>query len=167
LSDYNPETKTFKVRVPNFNAGSEVETSKLLLNMGFESLYKSKKALFNRYNFDELKDYLLGKTKDNWPLIVPSKMIADFLIIPTLFDKHYLSKIPCNLLAREVDSKTLIFRFEYGGGIAMEINLLNRDTDWIKLHVDEKTIFSVHPVSFNEKFGLPTTQKRVKFKTSS
>ena len=135
--------------------------------MGFESLYKSKKALFNRYNFDELKDYLLGKTKDNWPLIVLSKMIADFLIIPTLFDKHYLSKTPCNLLAREVDSKTLIFRFEYGGGIAMEINLLNRDTDWIKLHVDEKTIFSVHPVSFNEKFGLPTTQKRVKFKTSS
>ncbi len=156
LTEYDPQTNTFIIKVDSFDK-SEVATSKLLLKMAFEALYKSNRRLWKKYNFDDLKDFLLGKSTIDWPFIMPLKELAKFTSIPKMGDKHVLNRIPCRLFISEVDENNLIFRFEYGGKkMAFEINLLNRDLGWIKPHVADGNIYSAYPKHFNKQLGIKT-----------
>ena len=157
IKDYDRKTKTFHLTLPTFNKKSIVPTSKLLLKMGYEALYKSKQKVLKKYDFGELMAFLATESNIDWPFITPDKKFsADFDSIPTHYDKYHLKKCSCKLLFKEVDSKCLIFRFEYRG-VAMEINLLNRNTDWMQSHVDNKRVTRIYPLRFGNKFGLPTT----------
>jgi len=159
LKNYDPVKDTYQVRVEGFDK-SEVATSKMLLKMGFEALYKSNRKLWEKHNFDELKAFLDGKSNKDWPFITPRKNLLKFTSIPRMGDKHALNKIPCRLLISEVDKDNLIFRFEYGGkGVAFEINLLNRNFGWIKPHADQDNIFCVYPRHFDKHFGLPKVKE--------
>lgn len=153
LIDYDLSTGIGKIRVDTFTETSAVDTSKFLLKIGFESLYKSKPEIFNKYDFTDLKAYVSNETKDDWPFIMPNKSLQTFQNIPARFHKYSLKKIPCELSIKEIDEKNLIFKFQYGG-ITMKINLLNRTADWIKPYADAKIIFGVYPNTFSEQFGL-------------
>ena len=64
----NTGALTLQVRVPGFDK-SEVATSKLLLKIGFEALYQSRRKIFKNYDFSDLTNYLTAKTNDDWPFI--------------------------------------------------------------------------------------------------
>lgn len=152
---YDPKKQTIRYRVESFEQ-NENPTSKVLLKMAFEALFKSKNDLWRKYEFEELKAFLAGDSNIDWPFIMPTNQLIEFESIPEGLDKGALDKIPCRLLISEVDSKNLIFRFEYGNKpIAYEINLLNRSLEWIKPHKDEGNIFCVFPRHFDKALGIP------------
>lgn len=145
LTDYDPVKKTFKLRVKSFDK-SEVATSRFLLMIGIESIYTSKISLFNKYDFSELKDYLLGKTNKDWGFITTQNTIGTFDSIPSFSMKRYIESINCRLEIQEKSDNELLFYFKYGG-VGTMINLLNRNTSWVKEYkakFDKIMIFPEH-----------------------
>jgi hypothetical protein len=67
LTDYDAKTGTYQLFVPSFDK-SEVATARFLLMLGIESLYKSRKDIFEKYDLSELKDYLTNRSNDDWGL---------------------------------------------------------------------------------------------------
>ena len=147
--NFNPRTKTFDLIVPTFDK-SEVATSKLLLKMGYESIYKSQKNVFEKYNFQELKDYLTAKENKDWPFLNSSIEIEKFISIPRYFNKYKLKKLHCELYLLELNENSLIFKFIYGS-IIMIINLLNRNLDWIRVNVPDNEIQYLYPEHYKNK----------------
>lgn len=145
LHDFDPTTNTGKIYISSFDK-SEVATSKLLLKTGLESIYASKRDVFNKHDFSELKAFLTSKVNTDWPFMTTDYEIGKFQSVPEYTDKYKLTKIRCLLTYLEVDDKTLLFKFKYGG-IPMTINLLNRNLDWIlstSKQDDKATVFPEH-----------------------
>jgi len=130
FKDFNPITRIGSLHVATFDK-SEVATSKFLLKIGLESIFKSKRAIYDKYDFTNLRDYLIGKTNHNWPFCVTDIEIRKFSSVPTMYDKYQLSRCHCQLRYLEIDSEILLFKFEYGG-IPLTINLLCRSIKWIQ-----------------------------------
>lgn len=147
--NYDPKTKVGELFISSFDK-SEVATSKLLLKIGLESLYKSRKKVYEKYNFDILREFLLANETNDWPFILSDIELQKFESIPRFTDKHELKKVQCTLKYLEVDDKTLLFRFKYGG-VSMTINLLNRKFDWILMthNIDKKA--SIYPIHVRNK----------------
>lgn len=155
VRNFNPKTNTFEIRAEGF-AKSEEATSKLLLKIAYEALYKSKPEIWSKYDFTDLVNYIKGIENKPWPFITPKNELQLFTDIPENEDKKALNVIPCQLLFSEEDSENLIFRFVYGQrNLAFEINLLNRNLEWIKPHKDKGNIFCVYPRNFDKKLGIP------------
>lgn len=123
----------YELTVPSFDK-SPVPTSKLLLKIGIESLYKSQKKVYNQYVFDELRSYLMNKTNKDWPFLTNTIEIENGINIPRFSDKHHLRKIKCTLNMKE-EEENLIFNLKYGA-VSMAINLASRSADWIKNYSD-------------------------------
>ncbi|MFN4956984.1 MAG: hypothetical protein ACK5ZY_04865 [Cyclobacteriaceae bacterium] len=145
LHEFNPETNTGVIYISSFDK-SEVATSKLLLKTGLESMYTSRREIFDRNDFSELKSFLTAKTNTDWPFMTTDFELKEFRSVPQYTDKHRLNKIRCILRYLELDDKTLLFKFKYGG-IPMTINLLNRNLDWIAStcrHDEKATLYPEH-----------------------
>jgi len=130
VQNLDPETGTFQVILPGFQ-GNEMPVAKFLLKVGYLSLFKSKKKIFNGYDFSELKDYLLNKSNIDWPFVTTQKEVYEFDNITSFTEKYYLKKCHILLLFNQLNNNTLLFRLEYGG-FKTTINLLNRQLDWLK-----------------------------------
>lgn len=148
FKEFNSETQVGKLYVKTFDK-SEVATSKLLLKMAFESITKSRKELLGKYNFDELKDYLLNKENAVWPFIVTDTN-QDYISVPRYDDKHKLSIIRCHLKFLEDKDGNLLFYFKYGA-VSMIINCVDRNIDWIKEFYEIKNDISIYPESIIKK----------------
>jgi hypothetical protein len=147
--EYNPENKTGKLIVESFDK-SEIATAKLILKTAIEAIYKSRRELYSKYNFQELKDYLINKTNIDWPFLSTNKEITKFISVPRYYDKYRLGKIPCELKFFEVDSNTLLFKFKFGA-IAILINLLNRNISWTEDIVEVDKNAMLYPLHYREK----------------
>ena len=110
--DFNPIKKTFKIVVPAFDK-SEVATSKLLLSIGLESIYKSQIKVFKNYDFSNLKNYLTNQKNQDWPFTTSHYEIEKFTSVPTFYDKYNLRKAHCKLAYLELDQNSLIFQFDF------------------------------------------------------
>lgn len=147
--EFNPENKTGKLIVESFDK-SEIATAKLILKTAIESIYKSRRDLYTKYNFQELKDYLTTKTNIDWPFLSTDKELTKFISVPQYTDKHRLSKIPCELKFLEVDADTLLFKFKIGA-VAILINLLNRNINWTEEIVEVDKNAMLYPIHVREK----------------
>ncbi|TQI71139.1 HNH endonuclease [Gramella sp. Hel_I_59] len=141
FKNYNPKTRIGQVYVKAFDQ-SENAVSKFLLMVAIESIYKSQKKLFYRYDFKELKEYLTNQNTKDWVFITADKSLEGSKSIPTFLDKYRLKKIKCKLRFKEVSDDILLFNYDLGG-ISMIINLLNRNLKWLE-RFDEKTIYPEH-----------------------
>lgn len=149
VRNYDPKTKTFQLVVQTFD-DSDVATSKMLLKIGLEAIYKSQKLIYFISNFKILKSYLLSEDNNDWPFLTTDIETKKFRNIPHLFTKKKLIQIHCVLKFTMLNRKTLLFKFKYGS-VSMLINLLSRDLDWIKefKKVDTKAV--LYPAHFINK----------------
>ena len=150
ITNFDSQTGSFQMKVSAFDK-NEVLVSKFLLKIGIESLYKSNKKIFKKYNFTELKDFITAKENIDWPFITTQKEFNLFKSIPRYTDKHSLKRINCQLLFSELNQNTLLFRFIYGGFKA-NINLLNKNVVWIEPYlVKFKNVLGIHQNHFKNK----------------
>ncbi len=73
IEEVTPEG-IIKVRIPDFDK-SEMATSKLLLKIGLESLHQSRRKIFKRHNFIDLKEHLNKVNNNNWPILTHGLII--------------------------------------------------------------------------------------------
>ncbi len=128
VRSYNHITGNGELEIPAFYK-SEAAVCKLALKIGLESIYKSQKSIFAKYDFRDLKNYLTTKCNTDWPFVTSDYEILEFISIPKYHDKYLLKMNHCSLRLLELNYKTLLFKFKYGG-IAITLNLLNRDLKW-------------------------------------
>lgn len=150
LKEINPVTREAKLQIKTFDK-SEVAASKLFLKIALESIYKSQRKLFNKYDFSELQDFLMGTNNVDWPFVGTSLELTEFKSVPTFTDKHKLNKTPCRISFSEVNENTLLFKFKFGGPEFI-INLLNRNLDWIvDYNSPEENICELYPEHYKKK----------------
>ena len=147
--DFDPSTRIGKLKIMSFDK-SEVATSKLLLKIGLESIYTSQRTQFNKYDFADLKGFLTAKNNINWPFLTTDFEVQKFNSVPKFIDKHLLKKNKCELKFAEINDDTLLFKFKYGA-IAMIINLLNRNLDWIQVYLHNAPKAMLYPQHFRNK----------------
>ena len=157
IKDYDPASGIFTVTIPSFDK-SEVSTSKMLLKIGLESIFKSqRKRIYNNNKFDDLREFLLGSQSKDWPFLVTDHQVGKFASIPRFNDKFELSKIPC-ILQYQLVSGNVILRFTYGA-ISMLINLSNRDLEWTEVYLQEDPNATLHPDHFKAKLEKSRNSK--------
>lgn len=149
FKDFDPNTNTGTLYIKTFDK-SEVATSKLLLKVGLESIFKSQKTIFRKYDFKELKDYLLTKNNNDFPFLTTDFELKKFKSVPICTDKYLLKKNHCELKFLELNSETLLFKFKYGA-VAMTINLINRNLEWIKEVKKSSTMANLYPMHYEKK----------------
>lgn len=149
LHHFDPQTNTGALYISTFDK-SDVAASKMLLKTGLESIFTSRRDVFGRYDFSELKSFLKSETNTDWPFMTTDFEIRSFQSVPRYTAKHKLAKIRCTLAYLELDEKTLLFKFKYGG-IPMTINLLNRNLDWIALTSQQDNSATIFPEHFRVK----------------
>lgn len=149
LKNFNPYTGTGELIIPSFDK-TEVPTSRLLLKIGLESIFTSQKRVFSKYDFTDLKNYLTVVTNNDWPFLTSDFELIKFSSVPTFLDKYRLSQTHCTLKYAELDNSNLLFKFKYGG-IAMTINLLNRNLDWIRTTLENDLPAKLYPIHFRNR----------------
>ena len=149
LKDFDPSTGIGHLYIESFDK-SEVATSKLILKIGLESIYASRRALFDKYDFKELKDFLTSKNNNDWPFLTTDFEINKFESVPKYFDKYLLKKNHCELRFLEIDEETLLFKFKYGA-ISMTINLLNRNLKLAREMMNQDSKAMLYPEHFRKK----------------
>lgn len=146
----NQQKGTFDILVPDFSK-SEMATSKMLLKIAYESIVKSQKQLLSKYDFSELKKYIIKLDNKDWPFLTTTKPFYDFKSIPSFTDKHNLNRINCKLLIVEVSDKVLLFDFRYKY-LSFVINLLNRDYSWTKIYFEKDKMPGLYPTYLLKKY---------------
>jgi len=149
LKNFDPSTETFELKVESFD-NSQNATSKLLLKMGIESIFKSKNKIFKKMNFEELKQFLRNDNNQDWAFLTSKYNDAEFISIPKFDAKYQLKKINCEMKYKEIDESTLLFKFKYGE-IEMVINLINRDLKWVDKYQKEDECSRLYPEHFRKK----------------
>ncbi len=150
ITDFDAASGTFKLVVPAFEK-TEVPTSKLLLKMGLESLFKSKPEIYHKYDFTDLRQYLTVVTNTDWPFVMSKFEHDKFTSIPTFLDKFLLKKERLELLYSEVDAQTLLFKFRFRA-ISMIVNLVNRNLHWVAFYEKNSGNRFLYPEHFNKKY---------------
>jgi hypothetical protein len=146
------QTGRGNLRIQAFDK-SEVASSKLLLKIALSSLFKSKKDIFQKYDFQQLKDFVTAKSIVDWPFLTTESELSKFQSIPRFYSKYLLGKLGCSLKYSEVDEHTLLFKFQYGA-IPMVINLLNRNLTWIPPYIAVDQLAIVYPERYRKKLGI-------------
>ncbi|WP_158242788.1 HNH endonuclease [Siphonobacter sp. BAB-5405] len=157
FKEFDPNTGSGQLVIPGF-VGSENATSKFLLKVALESLYKSQKSTFKSHNFNQLKEFLNTKSNIDWPFITTSIIMPEFKSIPRFEDKHHLNEIKCSISFCKLDDKNLLFKFKYGGVTAI-INMLDRNLDWIKKYRTLDETLTVLPEHYRKKLSDSTENK--------
>lgn len=156
--DFDPETREFTLKIDSFDK-SEVATSKFLLMLGIESLYKSRKELFDQYDFTILKNYLTNKSNEDWGFITNIKNPLVFIDIPKGSMGKYIRKINCQMKFNNEYEDELLFHFKYGG-IGMTINLLNRDLTWVDDYKEKYDHINIFPSHLDKKYQKQKNKER-------
>ncbi|WP_394366291.1 hypothetical protein [Spirosoma terrae] len=130
LDQFDPETGVGKLLIKSFDK-SEVAASKLLLKTGLEAIYTSQRKIYEKYNFQDLKDFLSTANNKDWPFLTSDYEVVKYNSVPKFTIKYYLKIRRCDLKFYQYNDETLLFKFKYGS-IPMVINLLNRNLNWIK-----------------------------------
>lgn len=148
---HDDNTGTSEFRLNRYD-GNDVSRSKMLLKIGFESLYKSQNDIFKKYDFKNIKDYLLNKDLADWAFVVYYYKNEKFESIPRFTDKYRLKKIKCSLSYLEFNDEILLFDFQYANFKAI-INLINRDfhglwSIWIMMQLMQVYILSILKARF-------------------
>lgn len=151
LIDFDKSTGVGKVLIKSFDK-SEVATSKLSLKIGLEAICTSQKRIYEKYDFQELKDFLSAAENKDWPFITTKFEIGSFSSVPQFSVKYKLKIKRCELRFCEYNDDSLLFKFKYGG-IPMVINLLNRNLDWIKDMLDKDEKAMLYPEHFRGKLS--------------
>lgn len=115
-----------------------------------ESLYTSQRAVYNRYDFKEAKEFLQGLSNTEWPFMTSQKEFKKFVSIPRFNEKVKLSRKHMELKFLEVDSSTLLFKFKFGA-ISMVINLVNRNLSWLNKVLTDDPLAMLYPEHFRAK----------------
>ena len=150
IESFNPVDGSYKIRIPDFDK-SEMATSRLLLKMGFESLFTSQRKIFNDYNFKDLKEHLTNKNNKDWPFLTTTNLkLSRFVSLPRFNIKHSFNKINTQLLISEVDDNTLLFSFKYSVAYYM-INLVNRDIGWTEDYLSKSSLTNLYPEHLKNK----------------
>ncbi len=149
VSDFDPETGKFKITIPDFHK-SEMATSKMLLKMAYEAIYKSQKRLLRKYDFSELKKYVTKAENKDWPFLTAHHNFYDFKSIPTFTDKNNLNRIKCKLRTSEISDNILLFDFQYDY-LNLTTNLLNRDHSWSDIYFKNDPSSSLYPIHIRKK----------------
>lgn len=119
---------SINIQIQDFDK-SEMATSKLLLKIGLEAIYQSRKKIYKIYDFSQLKDHLTNKDNIDWPFLTMKILPSNFNSIVRFRDKLELKKIPCELKFSLINDSTLLFNFRYSI-LSYVINLVNRDLSW-------------------------------------
>ena len=150
VQNFDPVKGTFQVIIPTFD-GTAVPTSKLLLKMALESLYVSRRKIYEKYDFSDLRAFLLNPAGADWPFMTTNAEVTPFISVPTFIDRYKLSGIRCTLRVSEVSDKVFLFKFKYGA-VAMVINLLdNKGLLWMKAYQDADPKTMIYPEHFRVK----------------
>lgn len=158
LLNFDPNTKQAQILVKGFDK-SEVATSRFLLKMGFESLYKSRQSFWRNYDFKDLREYLTLKTNKDWPFISSNLPEMKFCDIPRYTDKYKLTGRHCSLQYYEFNATTLLFKFKFGG-VPFVINLFSRDIQWIKHCKKAHPTIHIIPEYFENKIEKIGKQRK-------
>ena len=150
LKNYDPEKGTHQIRIESFDK-SEVATSRFLLMLGVESIYKSKNKIYQKYDFSELKNYLTNITNKNWGFITNQGNPLYFTNIPQGRMLKYLKGIKCELKFNDEYEDELLFHFKYGG-VGMTINLINRGLTWVDDYKEKYNKIFIFPQHLDEKY---------------
>ncbi|CAG5082960.1 HNH endonuclease [Parvicella tangerina] len=150
IVDFNPETGEFKLHIPSFEK-SAVATGKLLLKTGIESIYQSRRTIYNECDFTDLREHLLGINNTDWPFITTSLELDHFSWVPFGRELPPLIKKQIRLWYSNT-SDGILFKFKYGA-IPMIINLTNRDLEWVADYTYEQNDkrVSIYPEHFRKK----------------
>jgi hypothetical protein len=149
VSNINYKDRTFQVTVPGFEDSASA-TSKLILKIGYESIFQSQKELYKSYNFSDLKIYLQNKINMDWSFMTSKLYHYKFKSVPTFYDKHMLNKIHCILSYSEISKECLLFNFKYGG-ISMFCNLINRNIEWVTPFLEGDSNAQIYPKHLMKK----------------
>lgn len=149
IKDFNPLTGIGKITVQGFDK-TEVPTAKLILKIGLESLFQSQPRIFLKYDFEELKDYLINKSNKDWPFLITKIRLTNFKSIPRFCDKHNLKKVRCELAYSELNDRTLLFNFRYVG-VSLLINLICRNKEWSKDYLTNDKDCTLYPINLRNK----------------
>ncbi len=135
----------------------------MLLKTGIESLYKSRRKIYKKYELKDLKEYLQTISNTDWPFVTTNHELGESISVPRFTDKYELNKIHCELTYLELDDDTLLFKFWYGV-VTMIINLLNRNLDWIEETGKHDKNMGLHPEHYIAKLNR---KKAIEAKRSS
>lgn len=150
IVSYNKETNEIKLLIKSFDK-SEEAAAKLVLKISLESFYKSrKKDIYDKYNFDDLREYVLGISNKQWPFILSDYEPNKFTSVPQFYDKYRLKKRKILLEYLMLNDKTLLFRFNFNG-IKMIINTLNRNSEWIKEFQINDSKIQINPEKYKNQ----------------
>jgi hypothetical protein len=150
VTAFDPSTGVMKLLVQSFDK-SEVATSRMILKIGIESLYTSRHAVYEKYNFSDLKNYLSNKSNTDWGFITAKSEIGQFTSVPKFTAKYNLSNIRCILKYQEKSTTELIFKFQYGA-VSLLINLLNRNLDWVSDYKAQEEFANIYPAHLERQF---------------
>ena len=151
LEGFDPISRTGKLTVKSFDR-SEVATSKLLLKIGFESLYTSRRTIFNKFSFQDLKSYLTNDSNQDWGFITARTEQGKFKSIPRFLDKYGLKRRSIELRFLERSDGELLFKFRFSG-VSMIINLLNRGLDWVDDYKENEEHSYIYPDYLEERYN--------------
>lgn len=150
LKYFDSKTGNYQLFIKPFDK-SEVSCSKLALKIALESIYTSRKEIYAKYSFRELKDYLTKKNNNDWCFLMTDFEPKKFKSIPQFKIKYDLKiKNFCQLKILELDENNLLFKFQFGT-IAMIINLINRNIDWTKIYFQNDKLIQIYPNQFKKK----------------
>jgi hypothetical protein len=152
FTDFNPITGTGKLFVKSFDK-SEVAASKLLLKMALSSLFTTQRQIFEKYDFADLKHFLTNKDNIDWPFLTSDFEGVKFKSIPRFTDKYNLKRLRCSLRYCEVNERTLLFKFTYGG-VSMVINMVNRNLEWIETYLKNDVVACLYPEYYTRKIAI-------------
>jgi hypothetical protein len=149
LRNFDSIKGTGELVVPSFDK-SEVATSKLLLKIGLESLYISRRKIFKKYILKDLKDFITTKVNEDWPFLTTDYEPEKFTTVPRFIDRYLLKKNHCEIKFLEIDKENLLLKFTYGG-INMCINLINRNLDWTERFLKNDPCARLYPERHRKK----------------
>ena len=115
-------------------------------------LYTSKRNIYDKYNFSDLKDYLLGITNTDWPFLLTDAELTKFKSIPEQYLKYQLKKRRIILRYAELNQETLLFKFQFGS-VPMLLNLVNRNLSWFKEYRNADATAQLYPKHFVTKLS--------------
>jgi hypothetical protein len=160
FKNFNPITRAGHLIVSGFDK-AEVSTSRLLLKIGFESIYTSRRKIFKKYDFTELKDYITNKNNYEWPFITADITKMKLTSIPMFFDKYLLKRRYCELNFIEIDKDTLLFNYIFCS-ISATINLINRETDWTDEPLAKDKNATIYPIKFRKNIMSDNEERLAK-----
>lgn len=143
---------SFEIKILDFDK-SEMATSKLLLKIGLESLFHSRRSFFKTKNFQELKEHLTKINNESWPILTIKSEFSGFVSIPRFEDKRKLNNIGCKILYKEIDESTILLNFRYSV-LSYIVNLKSRNVGWAKPFFEADSLTNLYPEHLKKRLEL-------------